>query len=514
MRAWICNIALLVGALLPHAASAAQTFVVTRTDDPPPNGCQTGDCSLREAVQSANSATGQGVDTVQLAAATYSVGSTIEITGDLLVTGVDASQTHIVASVELEPLLQIFEGAPTYLLLRDLSLDALGGEEIDGDASATLVFEFVDALNPDGSTYLSFGTGGLVNVYGSVIAGTFGCNGCKKARLEESQFGTLQLLQTDPDVDYQILMIDVVVDGSGKITSGVRLSSPDTVWLIDVTVQNTSYGVRIESSPETLIVDGLRYLDNREAFEVYAGADFTIARSEFRGNAPTTSGQPAALWIRNAGSHVVVEKSTFANNIGTSDTGGAVLVEGGAELSLRNTTFVNNSFSVAAAADGARGAAIGYRSDPADTVLTLQNVTIVAPLAMPVGAQGSALGGRGLGADVLLNIYNSVFAGSCRSDGVVPDFAIGNVKLSGDSCGFGSSNLTGVSRAALALGPLGDHGGLTATVLPGPGSVVIDAGNNFGCLETDQRGVGRPSGLRCDAGAIETGDVIFANGFN
>lgn len=514
MKAWVCNIALLAGTLLSYAASAAQTFVVTRTDDPPPNGCQTGDCSLREAVVSANFATSPGYDTVQLAAGTYSVSSTIEIKGDLVVTGLGASQTHIVAAVELEPLLKIFEGAPTYLLLRDLSIDALGGDEIDGAASATLVLEFVDAPNPDGSIYLSFGTGGLVNVYGSVIAGFFGCQGCLLALLEQSEFGSVQLLQTESDVDYQIRVIDVVVDGSGKTTSGVRLSSPGSVWLYDVTVQNTSYGVRIESSPESLVVDGLRYLDNREAFEVYAGADFTISKSEFRGNAPTSSGQPAALWIRNAGSHVVVEKSTFANNIGTSDTGGAVLVEDGAELSLRNTTFVNNSFSVAAAADGARGAAVGYRSDPADTVLTLQNVTIVAPTLAPVGSEGSALGGRGAGADVLLNIYNSVFAGSCRSDGVVPDFAIGNVKLSGESCGFGSGNLTGVSRADLALGPLGDHGGMTATVIPGPGSVVIDAGNNFGCLETDQRGVGRPSGLRCDAGAIETGDVIFANGFN
>ncbi|MEO8011032.1 MAG: hypothetical protein ABI650_05255, partial [Dokdonella sp.] len=154
----------------------------------------------------------------------------------------------------------------------------------------------------------------------------------------------------------------------------------------------------------SLIVDGLRYLDNREALEVFAGADFTIARSEFRGNAPTVSGQPAALWIRNVGSNVVVEDSTFANNTGTSDTGGAVLVEGGAELSVRNSTFVNNTFSVAAAADGARGAAIGYRSDPADTVLTLQNVTIVAPTVAPVGLEGSALGGRGAGSDVLLNI--------------------------------------------------------------------------------------------------------------
>lgn len=76
-------------------------------------------------------------------------------------------------------------------------------------------------------------------------------------------------------------------------------------------------------------------------------------------------------------------------------------------------------------------------------------------------------------------------------------FAIGNVKIAGDSCGFGSGSLTGVSRADLAIGQLGDHGGCTATIIPGADSVVIDAGNNFGCLATDQRGAARPSGLRC-----------------
>lgn len=513
MQGWACNIALLAGILLSCVASAAQTYTVTRTDDPAPNGCQVGDCSLREAVLEANSV--DGLDTVQLAAATYSVDSTIEITGQLRIAGADAAQTHVVASGELDPLLQLFEGAPTYLILRNLSIDARGGKEIKGNASASLAAELVAAPNPEGSVYLTFGTGGVMDVNRSEFAGYFGCQGCRLVVVDRSEFGTVQLLQADPDVAYEVRMRDVVVDGVGRPNSYFRLASLGTVSLIDLTVQNTRAGIRIESAPESLIVDGLRYLGNREAFEVDAGADFTIANSEFRDNAPTMSGQPAALWIRSAGAHVVVVDSTFANNTGTSNTGGAVLVEGGAELSLRNTTFVDNSFSVNASADGARGAAIGYRTDPAGTVLTLQNVTIVAPTIMPVGAQGSALGGRGAaGADVLLNLYNSVLAGSCRSDGVVPDFAIGNVKTTGDNCGFGSGNLTGVPRADLALGPLGDHGGMTATVLPGPGSVVIDAGNDFGCLDTDQRGSVRPSGLRCDAGAIEIDDAIFADGFD
>lgn len=510
----LSRIVLLTAIFLPGAATAGETFVVTRTDDPAQNGCLVGDCSLREAVLAAN--TQSGLDLIELAAGTYSVASTIEITGDLIVYGVDASQTHIVASVELDPLLQLYEAATTYLVLRDLSIDALGGDEIDGRASATLVFEFVDAPNPGGSIYLSSGAGGgLVNISGSAIAGFMGSSGSRLAYLESSSFGDLQVLQNNVDVDnYQILISHVVIDGSARSNSGVRVGSRGAVRMVDVTMQNLAFGAQIESAPQLFEIDGLHYLNNREAMKVYAAGHVSFNRSTFHGNAPTSSGKPAALKVLAIGAHVVVDQSTFSNNTGTSETGGAVLVQGGAELLLRNSTFVDNTFTVAAAAANGRGAAIGYLSDPAETVLTLQNVTILSPASTPTGLQGSALGGRGGGADVLLNVFNSIFGGSCNLDGAAPDYAIGNVKTSGDSCGFGSGNLIGVSRADLALGSLADHGGPTPTLVPGPASVVIDAGSNLGCPVIDQRGIARPSGLRCDSGAIETGDVIFANGFN
>ncbi len=64
---------------------------------------------------------------------------------------------------------------------------------------------------------------------------------------------------------------------------------------------------------------------------------------------------------------------------------------------------------------------------------------------------------------------------------------------------------------------LADNGGLTQTLMPPPASPAIGAGNNLGCtdafgaaLTSDQRGVKRPIGARCDLGAIEVepkGDV-------
>jgi hypothetical protein len=53
------------------------------------------------------------------------------------------------------------------------------------------------------------------------------------------------------------------------------------------------------------------------------------------------------------------------------------------------------------------------------------------------------------------------------------------------------------------LGAFGDHGGATPTLALLPDSPAIDAVTSGACPETDQRGVPRPSGARCDIGAFE-----------
>jgi len=61
-RRLICSCAALAVAmmlaLLPGAGPAQAAFYsVTRFDDPAPNGCNAGDCSLREAIIAANAST-------------------------------------------------------------------------------------------------------------------------------------------------------------------------------------------------------------------------------------------------------------------------------------------------------------------------------------------------------------------------------------------------------------------------------------------------------------------------
>ena len=71
-----------------------------------------------------------------------------------------------------------------------------------------------------------------------------------------------------------------------------------------------------------------------------------------------------------------------------------------------------------------------------------------------------------------------------------------------------ASDLTGNVVAAPGLGSLQNNGGPTFTKLPGGSSPAVNAGRpgagTYGCAATDQRGVARPVGARCDIGAVET----------
>src|SRR5688500_16535481 len=82
--------------LLAFAVPAAHgaTFVVTRTDDPAPNGCLPADCSLREAVDAANAL--GGADRIELPAGTFTL--TFAPTSSGEVTLVPTEHVHIVGA--------------------------------------------------------------------------------------------------------------------------------------------------------------------------------------------------------------------------------------------------------------------------------------------------------------------------------------------------------------------------------------------------------------------------------
>jgi len=108
----------------------AATFIVTTTDDPAPNGCNSNiDCSLREAVIAANLSGGE--DTITLPPGNYLLtrngNDDLSNTGDLdvldflIVNGVSAANTSIDASALGDRIFDIASG-PSALTLNNLTL--------------------------------------------------------------------------------------------------------------------------------------------------------------------------------------------------------------------------------------------------------------------------------------------------------------------------------------------------------------------------------------------------------
>jgi beta-glucanase (GH16 family) len=194
----------------------------------------------------------------------------------------------------------------------------------------------------------------------------------------------------------------------------------------------------------------------------FFGSDITITRSTVSGN---VSGDVAG-GLRSLGDATVVN-STFSGNVSSAWHGGGIFHTDGS-LTVTNSTFAEN----VAPAGTASGILVATFGAPADATLT-NNV-----LQGAGGAFACAIEGGG--------------AATITSGG-------GNV-ISDGSCNPVAADKS--STDAL-LGPLADNGGPTLTHALLPGSPAIDAAGADACPATDQRGVTRPQGAGCDAGAFE-----------
>jgi hypothetical protein len=114
-------------------ADAGTVLAVTRTDDPAPNGCIPGDCSLREAVIAAN--TPPGGHTISVPAGTYTLTRAgvsendaatgdLDVTEDMTIDGAGSSSTVIqVAQIGengIDRIFQVFGGVTA--IMNDLTL--------------------------------------------------------------------------------------------------------------------------------------------------------------------------------------------------------------------------------------------------------------------------------------------------------------------------------------------------------------------------------------------------------
>lgn len=186
--------------------------------------------------------------------------------------------------------------------------------------------------------------------------------------------------------------------------------------------------------------------------------------------------------------------------------GGGVFAESDAELTLLNTTIFGNSAGEGSPSlvDGQGGGIYGLGD------VTIRHCTISHNSAGS-GANRGLGGGLACTAPVTMRFSilnnNNGFSGSPDADAT---FASPAYNLISDTngvtfTGTPVSNIVGV--LAQLGGSLANYGGPTDTMLPQPGSPVIDQGDaSFGNpLNKDQRGFLRPTnGISIDLGAVET----------
>jgi len=199
----------------------------------------------------------------------------------------------------------------------------------------------------------------------------------------------------------------------------------------------------------------------------------TIRRCEFVNNGANVRG--GCIYSQGLSSFLVVENSLFHDN--RSGVGGGAIFLQGAEGIFVNTTIANNIAAVA-------GAGIQVQDPLGKAQLTHCTVSGNLP-----ESSGQAGGITWDAPNSMVILENSVVAGN------------GSVNLAhAPSLTFGNNLITGNPK----LGPIGNYGGPLATMMPLPGSPVVEGAVP---LDTspglDMRGAPRPNGPLPDLGAVE-----------
>lgn len=305
----------------------------------------------------------------------------------------------------------------------------------------------------------------------------------------------------------------------GASTSGDRVvfsggfGSPQTITLtgfftkrLDVTTNITIQG----PGANLLTVTGN---NGDRVFEIFGGTNVSISGMTI------TGGNPQAVNFGSNGGGIIVKSGATLSLAGVTVTGnsaydgGGIYVENGATLNATGITVnSNHSASIGGALNNDFGTVNVTNStfsgnNSSNTcggiynnfgTITLTNSTVVFNNSVGV-----------INAKGVFNVRNTILAdngpGQPDNLGGFASQGYNIVQFNGGS-GFGApGDLLGV---APQLGALVNNGGLTPTHYPACTSPAVEGGDPANPLAFDQRGAIRPTGLRVDIGAIETGCIV------
>jgi predicted outer membrane repeat protein len=230
---------------------------------------------------------------------------------------------------------------------------------------------------------------------------------------------------------------------------------------------------------------------------VFSYGRLAIQNSSFSDNSAAADGGA----ICNVGPMTMLNSTVFDNS--ASNNGGGIFTNS-EDMTVRNSTFMGNS-----AANSGGGI---YSHDQ----LPIWNSTFLSNTAKNFGggifgdwhtmmwnntlSGNSATSGGGIRASGVLELHNTIIANSPAGGDCIN---VGSIVYN-DRNLIEDSTCDPAFNGDPVLGSLHDNGGSTWTMALLPGSPAIDAGDDGTCIPTDQRGVSRPQGSRCDIGAYES----------
>jgi uncharacterized repeat protein (TIGR01451 family)/CSLREA domain-containing protein len=373
----------LIATLLMCGSAQAVNYQVDLNDDPTPNGCTVGHCSLREAIIAANASTAVD-DSVFMGGRTVTLtiagdGENGALTGDLdLGTGNSGdiqivSGTIVSGSGHADRIIHVHSNQAARLTAVNLR----DGNVVD------------DAANASGGNLLSQGELTMIN--GEVTGGRASSNGG-----------------------------GISADGDSATLMGLMISG------------NEGRGGGGVANGTEMTVSGSYFFDN-DALDGRGGAldhtaleSLTVSSSHFQGNSAFFGGA-IAFQGGNQSAQVVHDSSLIGNT--AVGSGGGIFAQ--SQASLWNVTIAENTVTSPIGEGG------GVEIQVANGPVSLKHLTIARNNAAE-GAQVNISAGT-------LEAVNMLIAGACRIGDLGIVSATGSVST-GSSCGFtGPGNLSGAT---------------------------------------------------------------------
>lgn len=290
-------------------------------------------------------------------------------------------------------------------------------------------------------------------------------------------------------------------EGSSRVFNISTTSGTGPVVLDGLTFINgneTNGGAITKGSSAPLTVSNCNFLNNSATsnggalYKTSSGA-LTITNSSFLNNVAANGG--GAIYMGSNANHLV-EYSTFENNVAQASYGGAIYCSV-VNIVLSYCTFTGN------AADASTGGAVYDWGSAVE--MTVTNCTIVGNSASDAGGLDH------WGSNVIFTMSSSIVAGNTGAKDI-DTWGAGAVSISngfniiGDATFGGSlgTDQLNVNISTANLGALQDNGGLTATMMPGGGSVALDLGDSGdmsdaqnGAITDGARDVGSTESFTC-----------------